>query len=148
MKSYSIWKRCGVLRDRGSAILIENNKVVLIKRTINGQVYYVFPGGGIEKGERPEKTTIREVMEELGVRIRIDSCFDQVPYNGTQYYFLASIIDGTFGTGTGDEFKERARGHYEPIWIDIASLASMDVRPKEIAAKIQAFIFLGEANEQ
>lgn len=141
-------ERCGVLRDRGSAILIENNKVALIKRTRNGQVYYVFPGGGIEKGETPEKATTREAMEELGVRIRIDSCFDRVPYNGTQYYFLASIIGGTFGTGTGDEFKESARGLYEPIWIDIAGLARMDVRPKEMAAKIQAFIILGEANEQ
>lgn len=136
------------MRNRGSAILIKNNKVALIKRTRNGQVYYVFPGGGIEKGETPEKATIREAMEELGVRIRIESFFDRVHYNGTQYYFLASIIGGTFGTGTGDEFKESARGLYKPIWIDIAGLASMDVRPKKISSKIQTLIILGEANEQ
>lgn len=41
------------MRDRSSVVLIENNKVGLIKRIRDGSVYYVFPGGGIEDGETP-----------------------------------------------------------------------------------------------
>lgn len=38
------------MRDRGSVVIIKNNKVGLIKRIREGSVYYVFPGGGIEIG--------------------------------------------------------------------------------------------------
>lgn len=37
------------MRDRASVVIIENQKVALIKRINAGAVYYVFPGGGIEK---------------------------------------------------------------------------------------------------
>ena len=52
-------KLCG----RGSIILIENNKAILIKRVKDGSVYYMFPGGGIEKGKTPEEATVREAYE-------------------------------------------------------------------------------------
>lgn len=138
-----IYRDVKALRNRGSAILIENKKVALIKRTRNSSTYYVFPGGGIEKGETPEAAAVREAMEELGVHICIEDCFEQVQYNGTQYYFLANITGGTFGTGNGEEFSSDERGYYEPIWMDIDSLNEIDVRPKVIADKL----YLSEVNE-
>ena len=50
------------MRDRGSAVLIENNQVTLIKRIKNGATYYVFPGGGIEEGQTPEEATVEKYM--------------------------------------------------------------------------------------
>jgi 8-oxo-dGTP diphosphatase len=97
------------LRNRGSVILIENSKVVLIRRVREGQIYYVFPGGGIEKGETPELATKREAFEELGVKINVYECFDKVEYNGTQYFFLANIVEGEIGTGMGEEFTDTNR---------------------------------------
>lgn len=131
-----------ILRNRGSVILVENKKVALIKRTRNNSTYYVFPGGGIEKGETPEGAAVRESLEELGVHICIEDSFDQVQYDGTQYYFLGSIIGGTFGTGNGEELSSGDRGDYEPIWVDIDNLNKIDVRPKVIADKL----YLGEVN--
>jgi len=129
------------LRNRGSVILLENNKVVLIKRNRNGQVYYVFPGGGIEKGETPEIAAKREALEELGVQINVNDCFEIVEYNGTQYFFLADIVAGKIGTGVGEEFTDtnRNRGTYEPMWMEIEKLSFIDIRPKEVAEKIQFF---------
>ena len=43
------------MRDRGSVVIIENGKVALIKRSRARAVYYVFPGGGIEKERRLKK---------------------------------------------------------------------------------------------
>ena len=128
------------MRNRGSVVIIENNKVALIQRNRDGAVYYVFPGGGIEQGEAPEEGAKREALEELGVDVKIHECIAKVEYNGTQYFFAAEIIDGVFGTGQGEEYidQTRERGTYLPMWVEISSLSSLDIRPREVAVKVQS----------
>jgi 8-oxo-dGTP diphosphatase len=119
-----------VVRSRGAAVLIENQHIGLIKRTREGIAYYVFPGGGIEFGETPQ----REVFEELGVTIRMKKLLGRIEYNGTQFYYLANIVGGDFGTGKGEEYTNpnRNRGTYEPIWVPVGEFSTLDIRPKEI----------------
>ena len=75
------------MRNRGSVIIIENDKVALIKRVKQGTTYYVFPGGGLEEGETPQEGAKREALEELGVNVKIKECLTKAEYNGTQYFF-------------------------------------------------------------
>jgi 8-oxo-dGTP diphosphatase len=128
------------LRYRSAVVIVENNKVALIKRIRDGSIYYVFPGGGIEDGEAPADGAKREALEELGVEVNVNECISEVEYNGTQYFFLSEIVSGTFGTGQGEEFTDdkRDRGTYLPVWVNINELQSIDVRPKEVALKIQS----------
>lgn len=56
------------------AVIIQDKKVLLMKRDIPPfRGYWVMPGGHVEIGEHPAKTVIREVREEVGVRVRVDS---------------------------------------------------------------------------
>lgn len=128
------------MRGRGSVILIENDKVALIKRIREGKVYYVFPGGGIEKGETPEQATIREAFEELGVTVTLSECLVTAELSGTQYFYLGKIVGGMFGTGSGEEFTDTTnnRGTYEPMWVELKDLSTLDVKPKEVADKIHS----------
>ncbi|MDY7045487.1 MULTISPECIES: NUDIX domain-containing protein [unclassified Virgibacillus] len=123
------------MRNRGSVVLLENNQVVLIRRRVDKLEYYVFPGGGIEVNETPEEAAKREALEELGVVVSITSCLGILSYHGDQYFFLARIVSGRFGTGMGEEFcnKTTGRGTYHPVWIDIPQLMNIDVKPKEMA---------------
>lgn len=133
-------KEVTIMRNRGSVVIIENKQVALIKRRKGNSVYYVFPGGGIEIGETPEEGAKRETLEELGVEVQIDDCIAEVNYHGIQYYFLAEIIGGVFGTGEGEEYKDHTKNRetYLPIWVDINKLLSMNVIPREVAMKIEA----------
>jgi 8-oxo-dGTP diphosphatase len=128
------------LRNRSAVVIVEYEKVVLMKRIRDGTIYYVFPGGGIEDGETPADGAKREALEELGLEVNVEECISEVEYNGTQYFFRSEIISGTFGTGQGNEFTEdkRDRGTYLPVWVNINELQSIDVRPKKVALKIQS----------
>ena len=52
-----------------AAIINEEGKVLLTRRIDNGQ--WCLPSGGMEAGESPSETAVREVFEETGVHVRV-----------------------------------------------------------------------------
>ena len=52
-----------------AAIINEEGKVLLTRRLDNGQ--WCLPSGGMEAGESPSETVIREVFEETGLHVRV-----------------------------------------------------------------------------
>lgn len=124
------------MRNRSSVVIIQNKKVLLIKRVKEGSVYYVFPGGGIEIGETLEEAAKREAYEELGVKVNILKLMTKINFNGTQFYYLADIISGEVGTGNGEEYTSKHRGTYMPTYIEISKLQTINVIPKEVVKDI------------
>jgi 8-oxo-dGTP pyrophosphatase MutT (NUDIX family) len=118
-----------------------NNDVALIKRSREQRRYYLFPGGGVESGETPEEAAIREVLEELGVRVALTRLAAIARYGeNLQLYYTGTVISGIFGTGTGEELSstpESEAGSYEPVWIPISELGSYDIRPKVLAQSLR-----------
>lgn len=58
-------------------LVVENDKILLIKK--NGGPYdgkLDLPGGTIEFCERPEDAMIREMMEEVGIKVESFKLFD------------------------------------------------------------------------
>ncbi len=130
------------MRNRAAVIVIENNRLALIKRNRNGQTYYVFPGGGIEETEAPAEAAKREAMEELGLEVEIGECIFQLSDTAEESYFLAEVKGGKFGQGTGLEFTEPdpERGSYETVWVALDMLSTIMLYPEELAAKISRYI--------
>lgn len=62
-------------RIRSTAVVVHNDQILsffAIDPT-SGKEYFFLPGGGIESGESPIETAIRETFEETGYQIRIES---------------------------------------------------------------------------
>ena len=57
---------------RISGIVFKDGKVVLVKHenSFNG-IYYLLPGGGLERDETIEECTLREVKEEIGLDVEV-----------------------------------------------------------------------------
>jgi 8-oxo-dGTP diphosphatase len=125
------------LKPRAAVILIQNDKIVLIERHRSGRHYFVFPGGKIKAGESPAAAAKREIMEELGLEVKIGQMVAEVWYEGSpQYYFLADRTGGQFGHGTGAEMSspiESEKGSYHPIWLRMDDLLKHQVLPKLVA---------------
>jgi 8-oxo-dGTP diphosphatase len=136
------------IRRSGRAIVIPEERIALLQRDRGGQIYYVFPGGGIEGDETPEGAAVREVYEELGIVVRPEKLVAVVQWGEhTMYFYQVAVIGGTFGSGSGAEFHSNSpeRGTYTPVWLDVSSLTSVDVRPEEVAVGIAAGTLLAQA---
>lgn len=122
---------------RAAALIVRDGLVALIERRRGDELYYLFPGGQVEEGESPIRTAEREVVEELGLIVTIGRLIAQAVYKeSVQYYFLAEITSGEFGTGSGDEVTGLApseRGTYTPVWLPVADLLRLPVRPRCVA---------------
>lgn len=122
---------------RAAAILIQNDQVALIKRERQGLLYYVFPGGQVEEGETLEQAAAREAAEETGLLVTVGPLLAVVTFGERrQYYFCAEVNGGSFGAGSGPELQSNSppeNGTYTPVWIPIADLPNLPVRPPCIA---------------
>lgn len=129
------------MRIRAGIVLIQDNKVALIERHRAGIDYFVFPGGGMDKGETPEQAAIREAMEELGIAVAIKRKIAdiQLGQKSRQLYFLVEQTGGEFGTGSGEEYTDSdpdnpEEGIYIPIWMPIEQLPLYDnIYPASVA---------------
>ena len=98
---------------------MHDGKILLIKRTKPDVVYWVIPGGGVEKGETEEQAIIRECKEELGVDIKVKELFLEIDSKKPEikgqkeYFYLCEVIDGKVGVGKGPEFQKDS-GYFGP----------------------------------
>ena len=142
------------MRIRAGVVLIENGKVALIERYRDGTHYFVFPGGGADEGETPEKAAIREMEEETGLRVVVRQEVAEIHFDlSTQHYFLVERVSGEYGTGTGEEFTDAdpddpTEGIYIPIWMPIEDLSEHEnVYPVDIKELVLKSVSAGWPDE-
>ncbi|MDN5303139.1 MAG: 8-oxo-dGTP diphosphatase [Fusobacteriaceae bacterium] len=131
-------------RKTARAIIFIEDRLCLIKRIKNGNEYYVFPGGGIKKGEKGKQAVIREVKEELGIDVKVIKKLYKYKFGEIkEKYYLCEYSNGEYGTGDAKEFNNPFKGEYIITMIDKKYIPSYLIYPKEIKEKIIKD-FLGE----
>lgn len=58
-------------RDRAQAMVVRDNKILMVKHEMDGRIFYCIPGGGVEENETYEEAAIRELKEESCVEGKI-----------------------------------------------------------------------------
>lgn len=122
---------------RAVAIVLHDDKVLLIWRKNNGNEYYVFPGGGVEEAEKVEQAVLREVREETTLEVKIDKLLYHHEYVGDsdQYFYLCTYLSGEAQLGEANEkaaMQADPNDFYQPVWVAMHNLRSLLVYPLEI----------------
>jgi 8-oxo-dGTP diphosphatase len=78
-------------RQRASAIIVKDNKVLVVRISDKGRSWWCLPGGTIVAVETPEEAIVRELREELNLKVIPRQRLFQVPMIhevGTDYGIL------------------------------------------------------------
>jgi len=79
-----VCRNCGFIHyenptPAAGVLLAENKKILLVKRKYEPAAgTWTLPSGFVEKDESPEKTAVRETLEETGLHVNIIRLFDAV----------------------------------------------------------------------
>ena len=127
---------------RVCAIIIKDNKILLMHRIKDGQEYFVFPGGGIKENESEEDAIIREIKEELSLDAKIDKLAFQMENRGQEeLYFLIKEFSGTPTLGGAEKQRMNENNQYYPEWIDLDTASNLpNFYPEEARQKIKELI--------
>jgi 8-oxo-dGTP diphosphatase len=112
------------------AVIIKDQKVLLIKEasdykggTNHGK--YDFPGGKVKVGEHLVDAIIREVNEEVGIKVKIGPSFFVDEWRPTIKGVQVQIIGIFFKCEPLEKEIKLSSDHDEYIWVDINDFSSL-----------------------
>jgi len=125
------------------AIIIENNKVLVMYRNKQGSQYYTLVGGRVGENETVEDALVREVKEETGLNITnarlVFVEYHQPPYN-EQYIYLCEVAPhadiAIQDTSEEAYLNKLSVNIHKPLWADKKGFAALPFRTPQLQAAI------------
>lgn len=108
-----------------AAVIIKNKKILCVQRCENKYEYiskkWEFPGGKVEEKESIEETIIREIEEELDLKIKVNNLLMQVDHQYPDFRilmdtFICEIENGLLKLNEHLDFK----------WLEKNELLTLD----------------------
>lgn len=120
----------GKRRDRAQAMVIRDDRILLVKHRMRDREFYCLPGGGVDEGETYEQAALRELEEESLVKgkvVRKLSVQYKPDNRGEVHTFLVEIgSDAIPGIGTDPEFSEEEQSIIGVEWLALEELGEAD----------------------
>ncbi len=120
-----------------AALIRQNNRFLICRRPPHKTrgLLWEFVGGKVEKGETKQQALMRECMEELAVKVRVDDVYMQLVHEYPDMtveltLFNAAIVEG----------EPQLLEHSEIRYISVDEIDRFDFCPAdvEILAKLKA----------
>ena len=118
-------------RHTARGIVVHDNKLLLMERwRLYEQQklhYFSIPGGGIEPGETPEQTVVREIEEETMIAVRVrHRVLEMHDGDSVHAIYLCEYISGE--PALAPHAPEAIHGddnRFKPGWVPVAKLSDI-----------------------
>jgi A/G-specific adenine glycosylase len=101
------------------AVIWKGNRVLIDQRKPEGLLggLWEFPGGKLLKGETPGRALLREIQEEVGIRVRLNDFLTKVDHAYTHFRVTLHAFECTFLSG-----RAKALGCVAVKWVLLKEL--------------------------
>lgn len=117
-----------MLRHTARAIVLHENKLLLMERWRQGMHYFSVPGGGVEAGETAEQTVVRELLEETSCLVVPERLLYTLQSDeGAQHtIFLCRYVSGEphLPADAPEAQENDENNRFVPGWVATADLAA------------------------
>ena len=131
------------IRNSAKAVIIQDSKLLAIKKEDKDGYYFILPGGGQEHGENLHETLKRECMEEIGVEIEVGDMIFIREYIGknhehaaihfhahqTEFMFLCRLKDRNVSIENGISPDV---GQIGVEWLSVTELLQHSLYPRKM----------------
>lgn len=136
------------------AIIIEDNKILVMHRSKYGSEYFTLVGGRLNDGETFEQALAREVKEETGldvVKARLVFIEEHAaPYNEQHIYLCevapheAVAIQDTSEEGYMNKYDMNL---HKPLWVEVSHFSGLPFRTPQLHGAIAEALQKGFPSE-
>jgi 8-oxo-dGTP diphosphatase len=119
------------LRTRVNGILIENNKILMVKHQMgNGRILWSVPGGGMNFGSTANDNLKREFLEETNLEIEVGRYlfvheYLNPPLHAMEHFFEVKRINGNVELGKDPELSSVNQILLEISWKTISEIKNI-----------------------
>ena len=131
------------MADAARAIIIENDKMLLMHRNKDGKEYFTLVGGRVNGQETPEQALVREIKEETGLDLtscRLVYVEDHAAPHNRQYIFLCQVAPhGAIAIqDTSEEslLNKLSTNLHEPLWVNVSLFPGLSFLTMELQKAI------------
>lgn len=126
------------MRIRSVAVVVRDERVLVIERRKDGRSYCVLPGGGVEAGEDLRAACRRELLEETGLDGHVGDLLDvPVESDTPAVYFTVRVSSAELALGGPELQRASEHNEYAPTWIAATSLDEAHLVPAEAVQAVR-----------
>ena len=130
------------MRKKVTAVIIKNNKILLMRRVKNSREYFVFPGGRARIKESFESAVKRVIKSEFDLEIVIETFLFRIENkNETEFYFLVKDFEGSPRMNSEARQVINEHNQYYLEWKNLSALKKLsNLLPQEAKKRIEVLV--------
>lgn len=116
-------------RTRVAVVLVDGDKLLLVRHVKGDRTYWLLPGGGLDYGETIAECAARELNEETGLDIRVERhlYLSEAIAPDKRRHILNVFVQGSLVGGTLTQPDEAVIA--EVAWVPFAEIRGLTMYP-------------------